>query len=232
MEAPAILLEAVTKTYRLGEVPVPALRGVDLRLEEGEFTALVGPSGSGKTTLLNLVGCLERPTTGRVVIQGDNTAALSSGALADLRRDRMGFIFQYFNLIPVLTAYENVELPLLLAGRRQRPMRVWDLLRAVGLEDKARHRPTQLSGGEQQRVSVARALALEPLIVLADEPTGNLDSTTAQGVLDLMRRINDERGVTFLFSTHDPLIIVRARRRVYLADGRIVREERESLQRA
>ena len=221
---PAVLeARDVTHIYRSGEIETRALDGVTLRIESGAFTALAGPSGSGKTTLLNMLGTLDRPTSGSVLVDGRDTAAMSEAQLADLRMRRLGFVFQSHNLVPVLSALENVEFVLLLqgVGRAERRRRSMSLLDDLGLGELAHKRPPQMSGGQQQRVAVARAIAAEPGIVLADEPTANLDSKTAETLLDLMARTNAERGVTFLFSTHNPLVMERAERVVRLADGRI-----------
>ncbi|HHJ50850.1 MAG TPA: ABC transporter ATP-binding protein [Phaeodactylibacter sp.] len=213
----------LTKTYNPGAIPVHALRGVDLEIGEGEFTAIVGPSGSGKTTLLNIIGGLDSPTGGQVFIDGKDISTLSENQLIDFRRDHIGFVFQAYNLIPVLTARENVSFIMLLQNRpaAERRARALELLEAVGIGDKADMRPTQLSGGQQQRVAVARALASRPRFVLADEPTANLDSTSATRLLDIMARLNKEEGMTFVFSTHDQRVIERARRVVRLEDGKI-----------
>ena len=216
-------VENVTRIYKIGKVETQALRGVSLAIENGEFTALVGPSGSGKTTLLQLIGCLDQPTSGQVYINGKDVSRLNRNQRADMRHGNIGFIFQFFALIPTLTAYENVEMPL--AARRhargERHERVMHLLEAVDLADRAHHRPDQLSGGEQQRVAIARALATNPLI-LADEPTANLDTANGQQVMDIMTRLNQETGVTFVFATHDPRVINYARRVVTLRDGLII----------
>ncbi|MGB6421386.1 MAG: ABC transporter ATP-binding protein [Anaerolineales bacterium] len=220
----AIELENAVKTYQIGEVKTHALDGVSLSIAEGEFTALVGPSGSGKTTMLQLMGCLDRPNSGAVKINGQDVTKLSKNKRADLRREKIGFIFQFFALVPVLTAYENVELPLLLNNVKanERQERVMGLLEAVGLADRAGHRPDQLSGGEQQRVAIARALASEPLLVLADEPTANLDTANGAQAMDIMQRLNQETGTAFIFATHDPRVMSYARRVIELQDGRIV----------
>ena len=220
----AIELEKAVKTYQIGEVKTHALDGVSLSIAEGEFTALVGPSGSGKTTMLQLMGCLDRPNSGAVKINGQDVTKLSKNKRADLRREKIGFIFQFFALVPVLTAYENVELPLLLNNVKanERQERVMGLLEAVGLADRAGHRPDQLSGGEQQRVAIARALASEPLLVLADEPTANLDTANGAQAMDIMQRLNQETGTAFIFATHDPRVMSYARRVIELLDGRIV----------
>ena len=219
--------ENITRIYHVGEVETPALRGVDLVVESGEFMALVGPSGSGKTTLLQIIGCLDQPTTGKVFIGGKDVTELNRNQRADIRKGTIGFIFQFFALIPTLTAYENVELPLLLVGRSasERKKRVSELLDAVGLSDRAHHRPDQLSGGEQQRVAVARALVTDPSIVLADEPTANLDTANGQQVMEIMKRLNQETGVTFVFATHDPRVFQYAQRIVTLQDGKVVADQ-------
>ena len=211
----------VTRVYKIGAVETQALRGVNLSIENGEFTALVGPSGSGKTTLLQLIGCLDQPTSGQVFVNGQDVSRLNRNQRADVRRAAIGFIFQFFALIPTLTAYENVEMPLLLVGKSaaERKQRVTELLEAVGLADRAHHRPDQLSGGEQQRVAIARALATNPTMILADEPTANLDTANGQQVMEIMTRLNQETGVTFIFATHDPRVIKYARRVVTLRDG-------------
>ncbi len=216
-------VENVTKVYTIGKIETNALRGISLSIENGEFTALVGPSGSGKTTLLQLIGCLDQPTTGQVYINGKDVSKLNRDQRADLRRGTIGFVFQFFALIPTLTAYENVEMPLLLNGvnSTERRERVMSLLDLVGLADRAHHRPDQLSGGEQQRVAVARALSTRPLLVLADEPTANLDTENGKQVMETMVRLNQETGVTFVFATHDPRVIHYARRMVTLRDGLI-----------
>ena len=226
-ETTIIELENVTKLYRQGAVDVAALRGLTLAIENGEFTALCGPSGSGKTTALNLIGALDTPTSGRVSVEGRDLGALSRRTLSHLRRDRIGFVFQSYNLIPVLTAYENAEMVLALQGveASERHARVMRLLAEVGLEGMEERRPDELSGGQQQRVAIARAIAPDPAVVLADEPTANVDSETADMLLDLMERLNREHGVTFLFSTHDPRVMERARRVIRIVDGRVERDE-------
>ncbi len=219
-------IENVTRTYKIGDTETQALRGVSLSIENGEFTALVGPSGSGKTTLLQLIGCLDQPTSGRVFINGKDVSKLNRNQRADMRRGTIGFVFQFFALIPTLTAYENVELPLLLVGQNasKRHERVLQLLEAVGLTDRAGNRPDQLSGGQQQRVAIARALATNPALILADEPTANLDTPNGKQVMETMTRLNKETGVTFVFATHDPRVIQYARRTVTLRDGLIVED--------
>ena len=218
-----IELNDVSRIYKIGEVETAALNGVDLKIDEGEFTALVGPSGSGKTTMLQLMGCLDKPTSGRVQINGQDITRLSANRRADLRKGAIGFVFQFFALIPGLTAYENVDLPLLLSGvkKRKRKERVNELLDAVGLTKRAGHRPDQMSGGEQQRVAIARALAVDPVLVLADEPTANLDTENGQQIMEIMVRLNEETGTTFVFATHDPRVVPYARRVVRLQDGQV-----------
>ncbi|MCX7683347.1 MAG: ABC transporter ATP-binding protein [Anaerolineae bacterium] len=222
-----VRVENATRVYRTGKVETYALRGVSLSIESGEFTGLVGPSGSGKTTLLQLMGCLDQPTEGRVYIKGKDVSRLSRNQRADMRRGNIGFIFQFFALIPTLTAYENVEMPLLLNGQgaAERRKRVMELLEAVGMAERAHHRPDQLSGGEQQRVAIARALAARPSLILADEPTANLDTPNGQQVMEIMRRLNQETGVTFVFATHDPRVIRYARRVITLRDGLVVADD-------
>jgi putative ABC transport system ATP-binding protein len=213
-----------TRDFKIGEVETHALRGVNLAIGNGEFTALVGPSGSGKTTLLQLIGLLDQPTSGQVFINGKDATRLNRNQRADLRKGTIGFIFQFFALIPTLTAYENVEMPLLLNGTKpaERKVRVNEMLEAVGLSDRAHHRPDQLSGGQQQRVAVARALSIRPTVVLADEPTANLDTENGKQVMDIMAKLNKETGTTFVFATHDPRVIKYASRVVTLRDGLIV----------
>lgn len=217
-----------TRDFKIGEVETHALRGVNLSVENGEFTALVGPSGSGKTTLLQLIGLLDQPTSGQVLINGKDATRLNRDKRADLRKGTIGFVFQFFALIPTLTAYENVEMPLLLNGMKsaERAARVKEMLAAVGLTDRADHRPDQLSGGQQQRVAVARALAIHPSLVLADEPTANLDTENGRQVMEIMQNLNKETGVTFVFATHDPRVIKYAGRVVTLRDGLITEDSR------
>jgi putative ABC transport system ATP-binding protein len=216
-------LHEVQKTYRLGKTEVPALRGISLTIALGEFVAIAGPSGSGKTSALNLIGCIDKPTAGRILFEEKDITEIPLPALAGTRREKLGFIFQTFNLIPVLNAYENVEYPLLLQhfSAPERKQRVLQALARVGLADRAKHKPNALSGGERQRVAIARALVGEPRVVLADEPTANLDSMTAEEIITLMRRLNQEQNVTFIFSTHDARIMQAAARVVHLHDGRI-----------
>lgn len=221
-----IQVENATKLYTIGEVETRALDGVSLTIEPGEFTALTGPSGSGKTTLLQLLGCLDKPNRGAVKINGQDVTQLTANQRADLRRNEIGFIFQFFALVPVLSAYENVELPLLLSGvgAKERRQRVTAMLEAVGLADRANHRPDQMSGGQQQRVAIARALATKPLLVLADEPTANLDTANGEQAMAIMQRLNQETGTAFIFATHDPRVMAFARRKVVMRDGKIVED--------
>ena len=222
-----VKVEKVARVYQIGKVETRALRGVDLIIEGGEFTALVGPSGSGKTTLLQMIGCLDQPTSGRVFVSEKDVTSLNRNQRADMRKGHIGFIFQFFALIPTLNAYENVEMPLLLNGHspRDRHDRVMELLKAVDLADRAKNRPDQLSGGEQQRVAIARALAPKPALILADEPTANLDTANGQQVMEIMSKLNKETGVTFVFATHDPRVIKYATRVVTLRDGLIEKDE-------
>jgi putative ABC transport system ATP-binding protein len=220
-------LRDVTKTYQQGAVDVHALRGLTMTIRKGEFTAISGPSGSGKTTTLNLIGALDEPTSGAVSVEGHDLATLSRKALSHLRRDRIGFVFQAYNLIPVLSAYENAEIVMSLQGRTEaeRKERVMALLAEVGLQGMEHRRPYELSGGQQQRVAIARAIAANPAVVLADEPTANVDSETAEKLLNIMEGLNRTRGVTFVFSTHDPRVMERARRLLRMVDGRIQSDE-------
>jgi putative ABC transport system ATP-binding protein len=225
MSTPFVSLVDVHKSYRLGDTRVHALRGASLDLRPGEFTALVGPSGSGKSTLLNMVGCIDEPDRGSVLLEGADVAHLPDDARARLRNEKIGFIFQSFNLVPVLNVYENVELPLLIQLRldaTERRRRIRQALDDVNLADFARQLPDRLSGGQRQRVAIARALVTAPRLVLADEPTANLDSTTAHHIVDLMIELNRTRTVTFLFSTHDEKLMGRVARVVHIADGVIV----------
>jgi putative ABC transport system ATP-binding protein len=222
-ESPLVQLDRVTKVYRKGALETPALRGLDLTVKPGEFVAIWGPSGSGKTTALNLIGALDVPTSGKVLVEGRDLGTMSRSALSALRRDRIGFVFQAYNLIPVLTAYENAESVLALQGMSasERKKRVMQLLADVGLQGMEGRRPFELSGGQQQRVAIARAIASNPAVVLADEPTANVDSETAEKLLAIMARLNRERGVTFIFSTHDQRVMKYARRLVGMVDGTV-----------
>jgi len=222
--------ENLVKTYRQGEVTVNALRGVSLEIEKGGFVALAGPSGSGKTTVLNLIGSLDQADSGTILVDGNDYAGMSSSALAELRLHKIGFVFQAYNLIPVLSALENVEYVMLLQGiaPKERTDRARAVLDDVGLGDKYDRRPAELSGGQQQRVAVARAIVSNPSIVLADEPTANLDSKTGQGLLELMLEMNTSKGVTFIFSTHDQMVMEYARRLIHIRDGVVAGDERKS----
>jgi len=226
----AVKLKDVRRTYRTGPIEVPALRGVTLSIGAGEFAATAGPSGSGKTTLLNIIGGLDRADTGEIWVAGQNLQLLSAGALAHLRLQRIGFVFQTYNLLPVLTALENAEFTLLLQGipARQRREKVEKLFSEIGLAGLEDRRPAELSGGQQQRVAVARAMVTEPALILADEPTANLDSASAIALLDVMEQLNQTTGTTFLFSTHDPQVMERAHRLIRLRDGQIVGDETRS----
>jgi putative ABC transport system ATP-binding protein len=226
--AAMVSVRSVSKDYMLGKTVVPALRDVSLDVHAGEFLSIAGPSGRGKTTLLNLIGCVDTPTAGTVVVNGQDTTALSERALTDLRLRTLGFIFQSFNLVSVLSVFQNVEYPLLLQGgttRQERAERVTALLDAVGIGTYGRHRPSELSGGQRQRVAIARALVTRPRIVLADEPTANLDSRTGETIIDLMKEMNARDGTTFIFSTHDPKVMAHANAVVRIADGRIAGRE-------
>jgi putative ABC transport system ATP-binding protein len=222
---PIVSLTDVTKTYSLGKVEVPALRGVSLEVYPGEFISIAGPSGSGKTTALNLIGCVDTASSGVVQVDGQDTKQLTERQLTHLRLHTIGFIFQSFNLVSVLSVFQNVEFPLLLQRKlnaAERQQRVMTLLEQVGLEKHAKHRPNELSGGQRQRVAVARALVTRPKLVLADEPTANLDSVTGQNIIDLMKELNRKEGTTFIFSTHDAKVMNHANAVVKLADGKIL----------
>ena len=226
-DAPLVRLDHVVKTYRSGAIEVPAVRDVTMDIPAHRFSMIVGPSGSGKTTLLNLIGCIDAPTGGRVEVCGEAVGRLADNALADFRARNIGFIFQGFSLVPVLSAYENVEYPLLLIGvpaaeRRRRTLAVLD---AVGLADQARQRPNELSGGQKQRVAIARALVKQPDIVLADEPTANLDSTTGASIIALMHRMQAEQRTTFIFSTHDPQLMSHSEATFSIRDGMLIAQE-------
>lgn len=224
-----IEISGLKKHYEQGQLVVEAVRGVDLTIAKGEFTAICGPSGSGKTTLLNLIGALDSPTAGTVKVAGRDLAGLSATEKAQLRLEHVGFVFQAYNLVPVLSAYENAEFVMLMQGLplAERRKRLGEIFRQVGLEGMERRRPAELSGGQQQRVAVARAVAAEPALILADEPTANLDSATGAALLDMMRDLNQNKGVTFVFSTHDQAVMERARRLILLKDGQIAEDRRK-----
>ena len=224
-----IRTEHLTRYYRQGPVQVHALMDVNLTIEKGDFAVIAGPSGSGKTTLLNMIGALDKPSEGKVWLDSFEITGLSRRGTSRLRRERIGFVFQFYNLIPVLTAFENAEFVLLLQGvdHDTRREKVQALLKKVGLEGLEKRKPHELSGGQQQRVAIARALASDPIVVLADEPTANLDSVTEKGLMDLMEELNRDMGTTFLFSSHDPEVIKRARRLIVLRDGEVVSDERK-----
>ncbi|MEE8637833.1 MAG: ABC transporter ATP-binding protein [Candidatus Margulisiibacteriota bacterium] len=223
------MMENVVKHYKIGKVEVPALRGISLSIEEGDFASIAGPSGSGKTTMLNLFGCLDKPSGGRVYLNERDVSKFSSNKLADIRNHNLGFIFQTFNLIPVLTAFENVEFPLILLKKgkpKERKESVMNMLTQVGIGELAKRKPSEMSGGQQQRVAIARALVKGPKVVLADEPTANLDSVTGEGILKLMKEMNQRTKTTFIFSTHDPMVMGYARRLIRVHDGKIQSDER------
>ena len=217
------------KDYKVGKILFPALRGISLKIEDGEFIAIAGPSGSGKTTLLNIIGCLDIPTKGDVLINGTSITTLSTKEKAEFRKNELGFVFQTFNLIPVLTAYENVEMPLILVNMpaEEKKERVISILEEVGLSEFINRKSNEMSGGQQQRVAIARALVKKPSMVLADEPTANLDSMNAKEILSLMKELNKKKKTTFIFSTHDPLVMEFAERIIYLRDGKIASDKKK-----
>ena len=220
-----ITLSGVTKTYQIGEVAVQALDGVDLTIPKGQMVAIMGPSGSGKSTLMNVLGCLDVPSSGIYELEGQEVGKLSQNRLADIRNRKIGFVFQTYNLLPRLTAAANVEMPLLYGNGRNRKRRALEALEWVGLADRVGHRPTELSGGQQQRVGIARALVKDPAILLADEPTGNLDSRSSEEIMAILHRLNRENGVTVVLVTHDADIAAHAERAVHMLDGRVTADE-------
>mgnify|MGYP000565998281 CR=1 FL=1 len=219
-----IRMERVTKIYRLGQIEVPALRGIDLEIKPGEMVAIMGPSGSGKSTLMNIMGCLDQPTSGIYELEGIPVSRLNDNQLAEIRNKKIGFVFQTFNLLPRTSALANVELPLIYGGGTNRRERALEALRKVGILERAKHRPSELSGGEQQRVAIARALVNNPSIILADEPTGNLDSKTSREIMELFARLNQDEGITVVLVTHDREMAEYARRIIHLRDGQISHE--------
>ncbi|MDR1388584.1 MAG: ABC transporter ATP-binding protein [Treponema sp.] len=225
-----VTLNDLRKTYQMGQVQVEALRGINLEIKSGDFVSVAGPSGSGKTTMMNIIGLIDRPSGGRICIEGKETGSLSRRELTRFRREYIGFVFQSFNLLPVLTVFENIELPLTIGAKKtsraERKDRVEALLKEVDLQDRRRHLPAELSGGQQQRVAIARALVTRPRLVIADEPTANLDSENGSRILELMKTVNKEDGTTFLFSTHDPGIWKMADHILFLRDGALEKEER------
>ena len=222
---PVIEIENLTKVYRMGNIEVEALRGVSIKVERGELIAIMGPSGSGKSTLMNIIGCLDQPTSGRYLLDGVEVSRLSDDALAAIRNRKIGFVFQSFNLLPRTTALEQVELPLVYAGVPNRRKRALAALAAVGLRDRVHHKPTELSGGQQQRVAIARALVMNPSLILADEPTGNLDSHSSEEIMGLFQALNIDQGITVVFVTHEPDIALHTKRNVHVRDGVITSDE-------
>jgi putative ABC transport system ATP-binding protein len=220
-----IQIQDITKVYRLGQVSVHALRGVTLAVHKGEMVAIMGPSGSGKSTLMNIIGCLDQPTSGSYTLDGTEVSRLNDNQLATIRNRKIGFVFQTFNLLPRMAALDQVELPMLYAGGDHRRERALAALQSVGLADRVRHKPTEMSGGEQQRVAIARALVSNPSIILADEPTGNLDSRSSEEIMSILQKLNAEQGITVVLVTHDPDLAAHARRIIHIRDGRIISDE-------
>jgi putative ABC transport system ATP-binding protein len=229
MPTPAIQIDDLTKVYKVGETEVHALRGVTYRVEAGDFLAILGPSGSGKSTLMNIIGCLDKPTTGQYLLEGEEVSTFDRDKLARIRNQKIGFVFQTFNLLPRTTALENAELPLLYASHinsKQRTELALKALESVGLKDRAHHKTNQLSGGEQQRIAIARALLNDPSLILADEPTGNLDTKTSAEIMEIFTRLNEDKKITLVMVTHEPDIACYAKKRIYMRDGKIIREEK------
>ncbi len=230
MSTPIIKLENIVKIYKVGETEVHALRGITYEVQPGEFLAIMGPSGSGKSTLMNIIGCLDRPTSGKYFLEGEEVSTFDRNKLARVRNQKIGFVFQTFNLLPRTSALENVELPLLYSPdihTKRRTELAFQALESVGLRDRAHHKTNQLSGGEQQRIAIARALLNNPSLILADEPTGNLDTKTSQEIMNIFKRLNEEKRITLVMVTHEPDIACFARKRLYIRDGKILREERD-----
>jgi putative ABC transport system ATP-binding protein len=229
MSTPVIQIDDLTKVYKIGETEVHALRGVTYKVEPGEFLAIMGPSGSGKSTLMNIIGCLDKPTSGQYLLEGEEVSTFNRDKLARIRNQRIGFVFQTFNLLPRTTALENVELPLLYSSHinsKQRSELALKALESVGLGDRAHHKTNQLSGGEQQRIAIARALLNSPSLILADEPTGNLDTKTSAEIMEIFTRLNEDKKITLVMVTHEPDIACYAKKRIYMRDGKIIREEK------
>jgi len=229
MSTPVIQIDDLTKVYKIGETEVHALRGVTYKVEPGEFLAIMGPSGSGKSTLMNIIGCLDKPTSGQYLLEGEEVSTFNRDKLARIRNQRIGFVFQTFNLLPRTTALENVELPLLYSSHinsKQRSELALKALESVGLGDRAHHKTNQLSGGEQQRIAIARALLNSPTLILADEPTGNLDTKTSAEIMEIFTRLNEDKKITLVMVTHEPDIACYAKKRIYMRDGKIIREEK------
>jgi putative ABC transport system ATP-binding protein len=229
MSTPAIQIDDLTKVYKVGETEVHALRGVTYQVEAGEFLAIMGPSGSGKSTLMNIVGCLDKPTSGQYLLEGEEVSTFDRDKLARIRNQKIGFVFQTFNLLPRTSALENAELPLLYSAHinsKQRTELALKALESVGLKDRAHHKTNQLSGGEQQRIAIARALLNSPSLILADEPTGNLDTQTSAEIMEIFTRLNEDKKITLVMVTHESDIACYAKKRIYMRDGKIIREEK------